>query len=139
MTYLKQYKVSLRSFILPIVYSKPMTTNKINSQVVKMAIVAIATLVLVNVSVAMAQHELINTATNEIANVNDLGKRDVLEEIYTDLDSKAEATQSTFILVEQPNEQVTLFTIDYPYEDYLDTDIPMVELGTYDLMELWNN
>lgn len=81
--------------------------------------------------------ELINTATNEVATVSDLGKQDLLEEIYANLDAIAQETQSTFILVEQENGSVTLFNINYPYEDYAETGIPMVELGTYQsLIEL---
>jgi hypothetical protein len=82
--------------------------------------------------------ELLNTATNKIEFVDDLGKRDALEDLMITLDQRAEQTQSIFILVEQPDETVTLFTITYPYEDYADTDIPMVEVGNYELMDLVN-
>lgn len=110
---------------------------KVRLEVKAIAISALVVGLLVSTQSVYA-NELINTATNEIAEPKDLGKRDVLEEIYADLDSKAQQTDSTFILVEQEDETVTLFTINYPYEDYADTDLPMIELGTFELMELVN-
>lgn len=132
-------EISQRTLILEVVYSKPMVQQpkQNNSQVVKMVFVTgiVVLSAMAAIQVVKGQ-ELLNTATNKIEFVDDMGKRDALEEIMVELDQRAADTESTFILVEQPNEQVTLFTINYPYEDYAETDLPMKELGTYELMEL---
>ena len=102
-------------------------------------IIAIAILVgfiavLALVSVAFGK-ELVNTATNEIATPQNMALRDVLEDIYSELNQD---TESTFIVVDNEDGSVGLFTIDYPYEDYLDTDHKVKEVAQYDsVMDLY--
>lgn len=50
-----------------------------------------------------AEHELINTATNEIATPQDMGKRDFLEETYSELLQMKEETGKDYIVVEHDN------------------------------------
>lgn len=95
--------------------------------------------IMVGIGVAFgAGQELVNTATNKVEMVQDMGFRDVLEEVYDELDQKG-AQEETIFIVSQEDSKITLSVVEgYVYEDYEDAGHEPEVVEEYDsIMALW--